>query len=66
MAEQPHFDDAIMTTSGSAVPHLSDQFVCFVEDNANVHKKIELEYPQFPMHVDGELTVMTSPSGTAH
>ncbi len=55
MAEQPHFDDAIMTTSGSAVPHLSDQSVCFVEDNANVHRKIELEYQQFPTHCDGEL-----------
>ncbi len=45
MAEQPHFDDAIMTTLGSALPHLSDQFVCFVDDNADVIWKVELEFP---------------------
>ena len=61
-----HFDDAIMTTLRSTLPHLSDQFVYFVEDNADVHRKSELEYPKFPLFVDGELTVITSPSGTAH
>ncbi len=61
-----HFDDAIMTTMRSVLPHLSDPFVCFVEDNADVHRKLELEYPKFPLFVDGELTVITSPSGTAH
>ncbi len=61
-----HFDDAIMTTLRSALPHLSDRFVYFVEDNANVHRTIELEYPKFPIYVDGELTVITWPSGFAH
>ncbi len=61
-----HFDDTIMTTLKSVLPHLKDQFVYFVEDNANVHRKIELEYPQFPVYVDGELTVITSPSGKNH
>ena len=61
-----HFDDTIMTTLRSSVPHLSDQFVYFVEDNADVHKTIEQAYPQYPIHVDGELTVITSPSNTTH
>ena len=61
-----HFDDAIRTTMRSVLPHLSDPFVCIVEDNADVHRKLELEYPKFPLFVDGELTVITSPSGTAH
>ena len=59
-----HFDDAIMTTLRSVLPHLSDQFVCFVEDNADVHRKIELDYSLIPMYVVGELTVITSASGT--
>ena len=61
-----HFDDAIMTTLRSVLPYLSDQFVCFVEDNADVHRKIEPEHPQLPMHVVDQLTVVTSTSGTAH
>ncbi len=59
-------DNAIMTTLGNALPHLSDQFVCFVEDNADVHRKTELGYPQFPMYVYVETTVITSSSGTMH
>ncbi len=48
MAEQPHFDDAVMTTLGSAVSHISDQLVCFVEDNAIVHKNLNWNIRSFP------------------
>ena len=61
-----HHDDAIMTTLRSVRPHLSDQFVYFVEDNPSVYKKIEPEYPRYPIHVDGELTVIASPSSNTH
>ena len=61
-----HFDDAIMSTLRSGIPHLIDQFVYFVDVNANVHKTIEQAYPQYPIHVHDELTVITSPSGTTH
>ena len=61
-----HHDDAIMTTLRSVWPHLSDQFIYFVEDNCNVYKKIEPEYPRCSINVDGELTVIASPSSDTH
>ncbi len=43
MAEQTHFDDDVMTTLRNALPHLCDQLVRFIEDNADVHWKLTAE-----------------------
>ena len=59
-----HSDEAIMTTLKSVAPHLSEQFVYFVEDNWEVHKQIKSEYPEWTVYSDCELTVVT-PSTTA-
>ena len=59
-----HSEKAIMTTLKSVVPHLSEQFVYFVEDNWEIHKVIEQEYPEWAVYSDCGFTVIT-PSSAA-
>lgn len=54
-----HSEQAIMTTLKSVVPHLREQFVYFVEDNWEVHKVIEQEYPEWVVRSDCGFTVIT-------
>ncbi len=61
-----HSEKAIMTTLKSVAPHLSQQFVYFVEDNRDIHKVIKREYPEWVVRSFGELTVMTPRSGGMH
>ena len=59
-----HSDEAIMTTLKSVAPHLSEEFVYFVEDNWDVHKLIETEYGgQWAIYSDCGFTVITSLPG---
>ena len=54
----PHTDKAILTTLKEIVPHLSKKFVCFIEDNAQVHHKIRKNYPKFKVINDGQMTII--------
>ena len=59
-----HRPDAILTTIDSVIPHLNDQFVYFIEDNAKIHGEIRRRYPDYSVESYGELTVVTqSPAG---
>lgn len=49
-----------MTTLRSVAPHLSEQFVYFVEEKWDVHKVIEQEFPEWVERSDCGLTVMVS------
>lgn len=55
-----HSFDSILTTMKSVLPYLADNFVYFVEDNAEVHKEIRSLYPDFAVDNDGEFTVVTN------
>ena len=59
MDDGAHTKDAIMTTLESVTPYLNEKFVYFVEDNWDIHKTIEIEYPQWTIYSDCELTVIT-------
>lgn len=54
-----HSFDSILTTISSVIPHLADDFVYFVEDNADVHKEIAARFPDFALKSDGEMTILT-------
>lgn len=54
-----HTDRGILCTMESVMPHLSGDFVYFVEDNAGVHRKIELGFPDLAVEAHGQLTVVT-------
>ena len=55
----PHTDKAILPTLEEIVPHLSKKFVCFIEDNANVHHKIRKNHSKFKVINDGQMTIIT-------
>ena len=55
----PHTDKAILTTLKEIVPHLSKKFVCFIEDNAQVHHKIRKNHSKFKVINDGKMTIIT-------
>ena len=57
-----HADEAILTTLKCMKPHLSNDFVYFVEDNKQVHKNIRSLYEQFQVRYfrrGGGLTIIS-------
>lgn len=54
-----HLDEAIVCTMNSVMPHLSDDFVYFVEDNSTVHKTIGSLYPDLNVISKGQMTIIT-------
>ena len=54
-----HFDEAIIKTLDSFIPHLEQNFVYFIEDNCNVHKLIRNKYSQFHVYYNNQLTILT-------
>ncbi|KAA3613093.1 MAG: hypothetical protein D8M58_12350 [Calditrichaeota bacterium] len=54
-----HSNETILNTLKSALPHLAEKFVYFIEDNKNVYKEIERLYPELKMDVKGQLTVLS-------
>ncbi len=54
-----HFDQTILKNLQSVMPHLADNFVYFVEDNENVHKKIRRRYPNLKVESRGLLTILS-------
>ena len=55
-----HFDEAIMCTMRSVMPHMSSAFLYIVEDNRSVFREIEVEYPDIKLKSVGNLTIMRS------
>ena len=53
-----HFDEAILCTMRSVMPHLRDRFVYFVEDNNEVHTTIRSSYPGLNVYSRGPMTVI--------
>ena len=53
-----HADEAITTTMKSIVPHLSQKFVYFVEDNRKVHRKLKSLYPGLSVNSHARMTVV--------
>lgn len=54
-----HSTEAILRTLEYVVPHMSDSFVYFVEDNSTVYDDIRVLYPDFAVEGCGELTVIS-------
>ena len=54
-----HMDKAIMTTIESALPHLADCFLYFIEDNKTVATKLKSKYPNLNFESFGKFTVIT-------
>lgn len=54
-----HSHEAILTTLRSALPHLADDFVVLIEDNATVAPLIAKEFHQFKVDSNGQLSVLT-------
>ena len=54
-----HMDEAILTTFNSVLPHLSDRFVYFIEDNSRVHKHVRDMFDDFTVHSRRQLTIVT-------
>jgi len=57
-----HSEASILTTLRSAIPHLAESFVYFIEDNAEIGAKIRSLYPGIHMECAGELTILTGPA----
>ncbi|MDE0214073.1 MAG: hypothetical protein OXN22_08360 [Deltaproteobacteria bacterium] len=55
-----HESGAIMQTLEHVMPHMSNSFVYFVEDNAAVCDEIRARYPGYEIESDGELTIISS------
>ena len=53
-----HFDEAILCTMRSVMPHLSERFVYFVEDNIEIQDKIRSSYPALRVYSRGMMTVI--------
>ncbi len=54
-----HSSDAILKTMESVAPHLSEQFVYFIEDNRLVDIDIRFLYPSYKVEKSDELTIVT-------
>lgn len=57
-----HSDDSILSSFRDFAPHMAQDFVYFVEDNAQVHEKIRQAYPQFDIEWSGQLTIIKNDS----
>ena len=53
-------EESILTTMKSVIPHMADEFVYFIEDNDQVHKKISEVYPHYSIDSVGELTIVST------
>lgn len=53
-----HSNETILKSFKSFLPFLAENFVYFIEDNAEVHKELMDEYPELDIEVDGEMTVI--------
>lgn len=53
-----HSNETILKSFKSFLPFLAENFVYFIEDNAEVHKELMKEYPELDIEVDGEMTVI--------
>ncbi len=54
-----HMDEAILCTLKSIMPHLSKNFLYFIEDNSNVHKAIESQYPDLAVSHQRQMTIIS-------
>jgi hypothetical protein len=55
-----HSRDSILTTLQSVLPHLSERFVYFIEDNRRVHTEIRERFPAMKVVSSGKMTVLHS------
>ncbi len=53
-----HSDESILKTLSSFLPHLTNDFTYFIEDNSEVYKKIVTSYPNLKVKNYGELTIV--------
>ena len=60
MDDGHHSDESILTTFKSVRPHLNEDFVYLIEDNAYVHRNIRSKYKGCTLYSYSELTVVTS------
>ena len=58
-----HLDEAILShpscTLKSVMPHLSDRFLYFIEDNSSVHRVIESQYPDLDVSHQRQMTIVS-------
>jgi len=54
-----HTDETVLMTLKSFYPHLSKNFVYFIEDNSTVHNQIRDSYDDLNVDAFGELTILT-------
>lgn len=57
-----HSNESILTTFQSVSNHLAQEFVCFIEDNDQVHTLLAQRYPEFTVQSYDRLTVITNNS----
>jgi hypothetical protein len=54
-----HLDEAIIKTFTSFIDNLETDFTYVIEDNVNVHKKLKKMYPNYNIHYNNQLTIIT-------
>jgi len=54
-----HQTKAILKTFQSFIPHLTEDFIYFIEDNVNVHKIFKKTYPKYNVFYKDQMTVIT-------
>lgn len=54
-----HSDETIVRTLQSALPHLAERFVYFIEDNSEVHLTLRRLYKDLSIDSGGQLTVVS-------
>lgn len=57
-----HSDESILQSLKDFIPRMAQEFVYFVEDNAQVHEKIRKNYPQLSVENSGRFTVIKRPA----
>ncbi len=55
-----HSDESILNTMKSILPHLSKNFIYFIEDNSKISKKLKLVYPSLKVDSKNELTIVST------
>ena len=54
-----HSNKSTLNTVRDCGNYLADEFVCFIEDNSTVHKKIKKQYPHFEVFNNKGLTILS-------
>ncbi len=54
-----HSVESILTTIKSVLPHLSKEFVYFIEDNEQVYRQLKKLYPNFLIDYSNNLSIIT-------